>query len=64
MLNSGGNFGAVGVVLAAEDDDVFQHLREDIQTIFTKDPAARSLAEVLTYAGFWALFHHRIAHTL
>jgi len=42
---------------------VFQHLREDIQTIFTKDPAARSLAEVLTYAGFWALFYHRIAHS-
>lgn len=41
---------------------VFQHLREDIQTIFTKDPAARSVAEVLTYAGFWALFFHRIAH--
>ncbi len=41
---------------------MFQHLREDIQTIFQKDPAARSLAEVLTYAGFWALFHHRIAH--
>ena len=45
-----------------EDRDVFRHLREDIQTILLKDPAARSLAEVLTYAGFWALFHHRIAH--
>ena len=43
---------------------MFQHLREDIQTILRKDPAARSLAEVLTYAGFWALFHHRIAHRL
>ena len=43
---------------------MFSHLREDVQTIFQKDPAARSLAEVLTYAGFWALFYHRIAHTL
>ncbi len=43
---------------------MFRHLREDIRTIFEKDPAARSLGEVLTYAGFWALFHHRIAHRL
>ena len=43
---------------------LLQHLREDIQTIIKKDPAARSLGEVLTYAGFWALFHHRIAHSL
>ncbi len=43
---------------------MFQYLREDIRTILQKDPAARSLAEVLTYAGFWALFHHRIAHSL
>lgn len=41
---------------------MFRTLREDIQTVFTKDPAARSVAEVLTYAGFWAIFHHRIAH--
>ena len=47
-----------------EDALLFRHLREDIRTIFDKDPAARSLAEVLTYAGFWALFHHRIAHSL
>src|SRR5450755_3387773 len=44
--------------------EMFRHLREDIQTILAKDPAASSLAEVLTYAGFWALFHHRIAHRL
>ena len=39
-------------------------LREDIHTILSKDPAARSVLEVLTYAGFWALFHHRLAHAL
>ena len=43
---------------------MFSYLREDVRTILQKDPAARSLAEVLTYAGFWALFHHRIAHRL
>ena len=43
---------------------MFRYLREDIRTIMAKDPAARSVCEVLTYAGFWALFHHRIAHTL
>lgn len=42
---------------------VFRHLREDIETIMQKDPAARSVLEVLTYAGFWAIFYHRIAHT-
>lgn len=37
---------------------------EDIKTIRERDPAAGTFAEVLTYAGFWALFHHRIAHKL
>ncbi|TDR27884.1 serine O-acetyltransferase [Hydromonas duriensis] len=41
------------------------HLKEDIQTIRHKDPAARSLWEVLTcYPGLHALFFHRIAHAL
>lgn len=40
-------------------------LREDIQTIYTKDPAARSLFEVLTcYPGLHASWLHRIAHGL
>jgi serine O-acetyltransferase len=43
---------------------LFGYLREDIETILKRDPAARSWAEVLTYAGFWALFHHRIAHRM
>jgi serine O-acetyltransferase len=43
---------------------VFRHFKEDIQTVLSKDPAAGSVAEVLTYAGFWAIFFHRIAHTL
>lgn len=39
--------------------------REDIQTIYDKDPAARSLFEVLTcYPGLHASWFHRIAHGL
>lgn len=42
---------------------VFSIIKEDIQTIFTKDPAARSLLEVLTcYPGLHALWFHRAAH--
>jgi len=40
-------------------------LREDIQTVFARDPAARSLLEVLfCYPGLHALWMHRIAHWL
>jgi len=39
-------------------------LREDIQTVLRKDPAARNIWEVLTYAGLWALLSHRFAHWL
>jgi serine O-acetyltransferase len=40
-------------------------LREDIQAIYAKDPAARSLFEVLTcYPGLHASWLHRIAHGL
>ena len=43
---------------------MFSTIREDIQTIFNKDPAARTIFEVLTYAGLWAILHHRFAHWL
>jgi serine O-acetyltransferase len=43
---------------------VFGRIREDIHTIFRKDPAARSVWEVLTYAGLWAVISHRFAHAL
>ena len=40
-------------------------MREDIQTVFNKDPAARSVAEViLCYPGLHALWLHRLAHYL
>jgi serine O-acetyltransferase len=38
-------------------------LREEIQSIFDRDPAARSVFEVLfCYPGFHAIFFYRIAH--
>ncbi len=44
---------------------MFTQIKEDIQTIRTKDPAARSTWEVITcYPGFHALTIHRLAHTL
>jgi len=44
---------------------VFKTLKEDIQTVFAKDPAARSTLEVLTcYPGLHALWLHRLAHLL
>lgn len=40
-------------------------LREDLQTVFTKDPAARTTFEVLTcYPGLHALWLHRASHGL
>jgi serine O-acetyltransferase len=44
---------------------LFAQLREDIKTVFAKDPAARSTIEVVTcYPGLHALWLHRIAHFL
>ena len=43
----------------------FSQIKEDISTIYEKDPAARSLLEVLfCYPGLHALILHRIAHKL
>jgi serine O-acetyltransferase len=40
-------------------------LREDLQTVFKKDPAARSTLEVLfCYPGLHAIWNHRVAHFL
>jgi serine O-acetyltransferase len=42
---------------------MFERMREDIQSIFDRDPAARSTFEVvLTYSGLHAIWLHRIAH--
>ena len=44
---------------------MFKRIREDIQTVFSKDPAARSILEVLfCYPGLHALWLHRLGHFL
>lgn len=44
---------------------VLDRLREDVQTVFAKDPAARSMLEVLTcYPGLHAIWLYRVAHAL
>ena len=44
---------------------MFSGLREDIRTIFKRDPAARNVAEILfSYPGFHAVIIHRVAHRL
>lgn len=42
---------------------MFDRLREDVRTVFERDPAAHSKAEVLLcYPGLRALWWHRMAH--
>ena len=44
---------------------MFARIREDIQCVFERDPAARSVWEVITcYPGFHALQLHRFSHML
>ncbi len=64
--------------LAHIDDDVFLriwmacqqlgYIFSDIKSAFRNDPALRGkvfgFVELLTYAGIWAIFCHRIAHLL
>jgi len=44
---------------------VFRHIKEDINCVFERDPAARTKFEVLTtYPGLHAVMVHRISHLL
>lgn len=44
---------------------MFKTIREDLNVVFERDPAATSRLEViLTYAGFHALLAYRLAHRL
>ncbi|MFC2970760.1 serine O-acetyltransferase [Azotobacter bryophylli] len=44
---------------------MFERMREDIQSIFHRDPAARNTLEVLIcYPGLHAVWLHRVAHWL
>ncbi|MBS4179695.1 serine O-acetyltransferase [Bacillus sp. FJAT-49731] len=43
--------------------NMFKRMKEDIDTVFDQDPAARnSLEVILTYSGLHAIWAHRIAH--
>ncbi len=44
---------------------MFKALREDIQAVFDRDPAARSIPEVIfCYPGFHAMCFYRLGHAL
>ena len=44
---------------------MFERLREDIQSVFHRDPAARNAFEVLTcYPGMHAIWLHRLGNAL
>ena len=44
---------------------MFQRIRDDIRSVFERDPAARSTLEVLlTYPGLHAVWAHRVTHHL
>ena len=44
---------------------MFERLREDIQSVFHRDPAARNAFEVMTcYPGLHAICFHRLSHWL
>ena len=44
---------------------MFERIKEDIQCVFERDPAARNAFEVLTtYPGFFAVQVHRLSHWL
>src|SRR5438067_1063719 len=51
--------------MVAPGEGMFGHVREQIDTIFRRDPAARSTLEIiLCYPGFQAVLMHRAAHAL
>jgi serine O-acetyltransferase len=53
--------------MAAEtsSDKKISHWREDIQSVFERDPAARNTFEILTaYPGIHAIIFHRLSHWL
>ncbi|MGZ0051241.1 serine O-acetyltransferase [Brevibacillus gelatini] len=44
---------------------MFAQMKDDIRAVFERDPAARSVLEVvMTYSGLHAIWGHRIAHKL
>jgi len=51
--------------LETPSDKKVSHWREDIQSVFERDPAARNTFEILTaYPGIHAIIFHRLSHRL
>jgi len=49
--------------LIGKEQAVFKTIREDINSVFDRDPAARSVLEIIfCYPGLHAVWFHRIAH--
>ncbi|HHX74595.1 MAG TPA: serine O-acetyltransferase [Firmicutes bacterium] len=49
----------------SEGESMLKRLKEDLQAVFERDPAAKSVLEViLCYPGLHALWAHRLAHAL
>jgi len=52
-------------MLSTKGVSMFKRIRDDIQAVFERDPAARSIAEVVfCYPGLHAIWLHRISHWL
>src|SRR5690606_3832785 len=46
-------------------DEMYDRLQEDVEAMFTGDPAAKSKTEIVrSYPGFYAIAAYRIAHSL
>jgi serine O-acetyltransferase len=44
---------------------MFSRMKEDVQSVFHRDPAARNTLEVVTnYPGLHAVWFHRLSHRL
>ena len=44
---------------------MFKRIKEDIEVVFERDPAARSVPEVVfCYPGLHAIWFHRVSHFL
>lgn len=56
---------AAAVVRPDTEPGIFAMLREDLDCVFARDPAARNRIEVLTtYPGLHAIVIHRVSHLL
>lgn len=55
----------IGALTTEHKDNFFELMREDIASVFERDPAARSTLEILmSYPGLHAIWGHRISHWL